>query len=137
MISSKAFAGRSNESADMTKAVHDGNHVAVRRSRQQQQRSMLMAIQRSFAMRKFAVRAAVTAALMLAASSPSTSAVVVGHPLGALRPADFGSIESVRCCGWGPRGWYDTWRHCHYCGFGHPNGYCRFSVRRWAWYCPR
>jgi hypothetical protein len=113
------------------------NHDAAHKSLAQQQRSNLTAIERSFAMRKFAVRAAATAALILVASSPSTSAAVVGHPPGALRAAKLSSIETVRCCGWGPRGWYDTWRHCQYCGFGYPNDYCRFSVRRWRWYCPR
>jgi hypothetical protein len=77
-------------------------------------------------------------ALILTVSSINTAeAAVVGHPLHALDPANLGSIEAVRCCGWGPRGWYDTWRNCHYCGFGHPHGYCRFSVRQWRWFCPR
>ena len=89
-------------------------------------------------MRKLAVSAAVIAGLIFAASSASTAGVVVGvGPLDAVSAARFGSIETVRCCGWGPRGWYDTWRNCHYCGFGHPNDYCRFSVRRWRWFCPR
>jgi hypothetical protein len=89
-------------------------------------------------MRKLAVRSAVTAALIFAASSMSTSeTMAIGRPLGAALPKDLGSIEQVRCCGWGPHGWFDTWRNCHYCGFGHPNDYCRFSVRRWRWFCPR
>ena len=82
-------------------------------------------------MRKLAIRAAVTAALIFAASSMNTSGeMALGRPVGAVLPKDFSSIEQVRCCGWGPRGWYDTWRNCHYCGFGHPNDYCRFSVPR-------
>jgi len=84
-------------------------------------------------MRKLGVGAAVSAALIFVASSVSAAGAVIGHPLGG----DFGAVEKVRCCGWGPRGWYDTWRHCHYCGFGHPYGYCRFSVPRWRWFCPR
>ena len=80
----------------------------------------------------------VPGALILDASSISAAgAPVVGPPLGASRRAAFDSIEMIRCCGWGPRGWYDTWRNCHYCGFGHPDDYCRFSVRRWRWFCPR
>jgi hypothetical protein len=85
-----------------------------------------------------ALGAARIAAFMLVVSSASAAgAAIVGDPLAALRRADLGAIENVRCCGWGPRGWYDTWRNCHYCGFGHPYGYCRFSVPRWRWFCPR
>jgi len=88
-------------------------------------------------MRKLALSAAVTAGLLFAGLlAGEADAAVVGQALGALPAADFNSIETVRCCGWGPRGWYDTWRNCHYCGFGHPNDYCRFSVRRWRWFCP-
>jgi len=85
---------------------------------------------------KTMLRAAMTAALLFAASPGDASAAGVARPLGASL-AEVSAIENVRCCGWGPRGWYDTWRHCHYCGFGHPYGYCRFSVPRWRWFCPR
>jgi len=88
--------------------------------------------------RNTAFGAAAIAAFMLVVSSTTPAgAAGVGHPLIAVRGADFSSIETVRCCGWGPRGWYDTWRNCHYCGFGHANDYCRFSVPRWRWFCPR
>jgi hypothetical protein len=88
--------------------------------------------------RKLVVRAAGIAALMLAVSSASASgAAVVGHGLGAFHARDFASIENVRCCGWGPRGWYDTWRNCHYCGFGPPYYSCRWSVRRAYGICSR
>jgi hypothetical protein len=89
-------------------------------------------------MPQVAIRATVTAAVIFAALAMNMSEVMaLGRPLGAVLPKGFGSTEQVRCCGWGPRGWYDTWRNCHYCGFGHPNDYCRFSVRRWRWFCPR
>src|SRR5262249_33509272 len=81
--------------------------------------------------------ARIVAFILVVSAATAAEAAIVGHPVGALHHADFSSIENVRCCGWGPRGWYDTWRHCHYCGLGHPNRYCRFSVPRWRWFCPR
>ena len=81
--------------------------------------------------------ARIAAFMLIVSSATAAGAAVVTDPLVALRRAELGSIENVRCCGWGPRGWYDTWRHCHYCGFGNPNGYCRFSVPQWRWFCPR
>ena len=72
--------------------------------------------------RNTAFGAAGIAAFMLVVSSATgAGAAGVGHPLIAVRGADFSAIETVRCCGWGPRGWYDTWRNCHDCGFGHAN----------------
>jgi len=38
------------------------------------------------------------------------------------------SFGPVRCCQWGPHGWFDTWRHCHYCGW------TRYRDWRWRYY---
>jgi hypothetical protein len=71
-------------------------------------------------MRKLTVRAAGVVGLLCAVSAADTSgAAIVWRPLGAYLPLkELDSIANVRCCGWGPGGWYDTWRKCHYCWWG-------------------
>jgi hypothetical protein len=71
-------------------------------------------------MRELAVRVAGIVGLLCAVLLVDTSgAAVAWRPLGAyLQVKELDSIAKVRCCGWGPRGWYDTWRNCHYCWSG-------------------
>jgi hypothetical protein len=41
-------------------------------------------------------------------SSPGGAAFAI-HPAGVARVAGpLGAIDKIRCCRWGPRGWYDT-----------------------------
>jgi hypothetical protein len=77
-------------------------------------------------MAKQAVRAVAIAGFLGAVvlAGPS-SAAIVGPSLGSALPrGESDAIAKVRCCRWGPRGWYDTWRNCHYCWWG---PYCWWS----------
>lgn len=71
-------------------------------------------------MRRPALIAAAMAAILCASAWPSSSAgaMSVGSAAG-IRLASEGidPIGTVRCCRWGPHGWYDTWRSCRYCGW--------------------
>jgi hypothetical protein len=53
---------------------------------------------------------------MVSLSSNRAEAIGIYGPVG-LCPAldELDPLGSIRCCAWGPRGWYDTWRNCQFC----------------------
>jgi hypothetical protein len=60
-------------------------------------------------MGKSTVRMIGFAAVLCAVSIADTCGAMVGRPLPSnLARTELDSIIDVRCCGWGPRGWYDS-----------------------------
>jgi hypothetical protein len=64
-----------------------------------------------------ATAAALVAGLCGSLALGSSVAAVPIHAANVAKAVEpLGAIAKIRCCRWGPRGWYDTWRNCHYCG---------------------
>jgi len=63
------------------------------------------------------IAAAVLASCLTAMSSRPAHGLTTQGMASIARAIDtMDRLQTVRCCKWGPHGWFDTWRNCHYCG---------------------
>jgi hypothetical protein len=63
------------------------------------------------------IAAVVLGSVLTSMSSRPVHALAAYGMASVARAADtIDRSQTVRCCKWGPNGWFDTWRNCHYCG---------------------